>query len=133
MPPRPTSLLAAAILALLVAACGRKPESGEVRRIRTLCGQLAQNNAGEAEAEQVLGGPPQLELCASDLPPASAADRCPRGGAPVCIRYWAYRAESESLCGGTACSFGCELRAPQDAPEATCSVRFLDGFDGPEL
>jgi hypothetical protein len=120
-------------LALAAAACGRGPESDHVQRIQALCSELARSGAGPSEAEQVLGGPPQLELCATDLPPASTADRCPHDGTPVCIRVWAYRARSESLCGGEGCSYGCELRAPQDAPQETCSVRFLSGLERPAL
>ncbi len=132
MSARATSFLALS-LALAVGACDRSPELEHVDRIRALCQELARSGAGPTEAERLLGGPPQLELCASDLPPASPADRCPRDGTPVCIRLWAYRARTETLCGGTACSYGCELRAPQDAPEQTCSVRFLDGLERPEL
>ncbi len=132
MPVRPTSLLALA-LALAAGACDRRPEADHVLRIRALCDELARSGAGQAEAEQVLGGPPQLELCATNLPPASAADHCPSDGTPVCIRVWAYRARTESLCGGNACSYGCELRAPQGTPEETCSVRFLGGLEHPEL
>ena len=125
---RPGTLLLVG-LALAAAGCERAPEADQVERLRTLCNDLARSGAGAAEAEQVLGGPPQLELCAGDLPPASTTDRCPRDGTPICIRVWAYRARIESLCGGTACSYGCELRAPDGAPERTCSVRFLSGFE----
>ncbi len=127
---RATSLLAVAV-ALAVGACDRRPELEHVERIRALCDELARSDAGPAEAEQLLGGPPQLELCAADLPPASPADRCPLDGTPVCVRVWAYRARTETLCGGNACSYGCELRAPQEAPAQTCSVRFLDGSERP--
>lgn len=127
MPVSPRPLLALALA--LATACERSPEVDHLERIQALCVELARNGAGPAEAEQVFGGPPQLELCAADVPPAGAGDLCPRDGTPVCIRFWAFRARTEKLCGGSACSYGCELRAPQRAPEATCSVRFLDGFE----
>lgn len=130
-PARRAAVLAAA-LALGVAACDRDPEVDQVIRLRELCTQLAGSGAGLSEAEQVLGDV-QLELCATDLPPASEADRCPRDGTPVCLRLWASRARDEALCGGTACSYGCELRAPQGAPESTCSVRFVNGLALPGL
>jgi len=112
--------------------CERAPEADHLSRIRDLCGEVATTGAGAAEAEQLFG-PPTLLVCASDLPPASSADSCPRDGTIVCVRVFAYRARNDSLCGGTACSYGCEIRAPQSNPEATCSVRFLDGFETPGL
>jgi hypothetical protein len=122
--------LLALALALSAGGCERRPEADHLDRIRSLCGQLADASAGLAEAERVLG-PPQLELCAADLPPGSAEDRCPTDGTSICVRVWVYRARDEDLCGGTACSYGCEIRAPQEAPEQTCSVRFLSGFESP--
>lgn len=127
--PRPFLALALALTMALVTACGRNPEEDHLARIQALCTELARDGGGPAEAERVFGGPPQVELCAADVPPAGEGDLCPRDGTPVCIRFWAFRAEIEKLCGGPACSYGCELRAPQRAPEATCSVRFLDGIE----
>jgi hypothetical protein len=124
-------LLAPLLLGLGAGGCDRKPEFDHLERILALCQELAAQGAGAAEAEAILGGPPQLLLCASDLPPISGADHCPTDGTPVCIRVWAYRALHENLCGGTACSYGCELRAPEGAPEATCAVRFFDGAEWP--
>jgi hypothetical protein len=118
-------------LALLAAvACDRGPEVGHLEQVRALCAQVAQARSGAAEAE-ALFGPESFTFCASDLPPASSSDACPRGGASVCVRVWAWRAHNEPLCGGPACSYGCELRAPDGAPEATCSVRFLTGREPP--
>lgn len=118
------------LLAMLVAAlgaCGRQPESDHEVHVRELCSELAGSGAGLTAARRALGDP-QLELCADDLPPGSDLDRCPTDGTVVCLRFWAYRARNEVLCGGTACSYGCELRAPRDAPEATCAARWVDGY-----
>ena len=121
-----------AIVAAAIIGCDRAPESDHLSRIRALCSELGADGAGSAEAEQLFG-PPTLLVCASDLPPASSTDSCPRDGTIVCVRVFAYRARNDSLCGGTACGYGCELRAPEANPEATCSVRFLDGFEMPGL
>lgn len=120
-------------LGLTASACERQPEADHLAEIQALCGELRDAGAGAAEAEHLFGGPPQLELCATDLLPASAQDACPRDGTAVCVRLWAYRARSRALCGGPGCSYGCELRAVEGSPEATCSVRFLQGLDGPGL
>jgi len=120
----------AAGLVLAAAACGRDPEAEHVSEVREICASLSASGAGASEAE-VLLGPASWTACASDFPPASEADRCPRDGTAVCIRVWAYRAHQATTCGGFACSYGCELRAPAGDPEATCSVRFLEGVERP--
>lgn len=120
------------VLALAGSGCGRDPETDHIEEIRALCAELAATSAGTAEAGRLLGAP-SLVLCGGDLLPASSADRCPYRGTPICIRVWAWRARSASLCGGQACSYGCELRAPDGAPEDTCSVRFLEGYEVPGL
>ena len=58
---------------------------------------------------------------------AGAEDRCRRDQGGVCALVWAYRARTPTLCGGEACSYGCELRVLESAPEVTCGVRFLSG------
>lgn len=123
-------ILALAIAAAAAAACGRDPETDHLGDVRAICNDLAVRSAGAAEAETLLG-PPSWTGCATDFPPASGADRCPGNGTAVCIRVWAYRAHQEELCGGVACSYGCELRAPEADPEATCAVRFLAGTEQP--
>jgi hypothetical protein len=117
-------------LAAAALACDRSPESDHLDEIRQLCSQLQREDAGAAQAEALLG-PATVTLCGTDFPPASSADTCPRDGTPLCLRVWAWRARGEFLCGGTACSYGCELRSPEAAPEATCSVRFFDGYEKP--
>lgn len=133
MPVGGTTFLVAVALAFATGGCDRLPEQDHLERIRAICDELAGSGAGLAGAEQALGSPPQLQVCAPDLPPASGEDRCPLDGTPVCIRVWAFRARTDDLCGGAGCSYGCELRAPQDAPEETCAVRFLSGFEHPGL
>ena len=121
MPTRTVIALALSVAAL---ACDRGPESQHLDRVRELCAELAMGPSGASEAEALLG-PPSWTYCADALPPASSADTCPRDGATVCVHVWAWRAHNEPLCGGEACSYGCELRAPASSPEATCSVRFF--------
>ncbi len=117
-------------LALAAAACDREPEAEHVADVRAICASLAASGAGAAEAEALLG-PASWTGCGAGFPPASGADRCPRDGTPICIRVWAHRAHRASTCGGFACSYGCELRAPAGDPEATCAVRFFDGDERP--
>jgi hypothetical protein len=47
----------------------------------------------------------------------------------VCALVWPYRARDPVLCGGEACSYGCELRVLERAPDATCGARFLSGLE----
>lgn len=122
--------LALVLAAAATAACDRIPEQAHVEAIRALCADLAARGAGATEAERLLGRP-SWTACATDLPPASSEDRCPRDGTELCLRVWAYRAHDEALCGGLACSYGCELRAPAGDAEATCSFRFFDGTERP--
>lgn len=130
----PTALadaLALALAAALAAAgCARAPETDHISEVRAICADLDDSGAGASEAEALLG-PPSWTGCGRGFPPVSEEDRCPRDGAPICIRVWAYRAHDERLCGGTACSYGCELRAPEAEPEETCSARFLGGSEQP--
>ncbi|HYD41530.1 MAG TPA: hypothetical protein VEB43_11950 [Anaeromyxobacter sp.] len=125
----PAAVLAVAMAA---AACDRDPEADHVAEMRAICASLAASGAGASEAEALLG-PPTWSGCGSDFPPASGADRCPRDGTAICIRIWAHRAHQASTCGGIACSYGCELRAPAADPEATCAVRFLTGDERPSV
>ncbi len=118
------------VLALAAAACDRDPEAEHVAEVRAICASLAARGAGASEAEALLG-PPTWVGCGSDFPPASGADGCPRDGTAICIRVWAHRAHQAWTCGGLACSYGCELRAPAGDPEATCAVRFLEGDERP--
>lgn len=120
---------ALALAFLAAAACERVPESEHLAEVQAICTDLAARHAGASEAEDLLGAP-SWTSCASGFPPASEEDRCPREGT-VCIRVWAFRARDEELCGGPGCSYGCELRAPEADPEATCSVRFFDGRERP--
>jgi hypothetical protein len=120
-------LLAVAALAAL-AGCQRGSETEHLATIERLCGDLAAEGATPDDATARLGGPASLTFCADALPPA-AGDRCPRDQGGVCVMVWAYRARSAALCGGEACSYGCELRALERAPGATCGVRFLSGLE----
>jgi hypothetical protein len=119
------ALALVALLALL--ACERRPETDHLLTIRNLCAELGAEAATPDEATRRLGVPPVLTFCADALPSAGAGDRCPRDQGGVCALVWAYRARSAALCGGEACSYGCELRVLERAPTATCGVRDLTG------
>ena len=123
---RVATLLAFAVLA--AAACERDSEWEHAARVRAICRDLELRSAPASEAD-ALFGPPTWTGCGTGFPPATA-DTCPAGDA-ICIRVYAFRASHEELCGGPACSYGCELRAPEADPEATCSVRFLTGSERP--
>jgi hypothetical protein len=130
-PARVSRRLSAVLaVALATAACDRDPEAEHVAEVRAICASLAARGAGASDAEALLG-PATWVGCGSGFSPASGADRCPRDGTEICIRVWAHRAHQPSTCGGFACSYGCELRAPADDPEATCAVRFLEGGERP--
>jgi len=122
-----TLLVPLALLAAAATGCERDPELDHVLAIRSLCADLAAEAAAPDEATRRLGAPPALAYCADALPLARAGDRCPRGQGGVCALVWAYRARSSTLCGGEACSYGCELRVLERAPEVTCGVRSLTG------
>lgn len=126
---RPTLalLVSQAALAAVLAGCERDPEADHVLAIRALCADLAAERPSPEEAAPRLGGPPDLAYCADALPLFGAGDRCPRGQGGVCALVWAYRARSPTLCGGVACSYGCELRVLESAPATTCAVRSVTG------
>jgi hypothetical protein len=109
-------------------ACERAPEADHLVAVRALCADLAAELATPAEAERRLGDPPVLSFCADGLPLA-LGDGCARGQGGVCALVWAYRARDPALCGGEACSYGCELRVLERAPEVTCGVRHLTGAE----
>ena len=113
---------------LASAACDRDSEWEHAAKVRAICSDLELRNAPASEAEELFG-PPSWTGCGTGFPPATA-DHCPADAA-ICIRVFAFRANLEELCGGPACSYGCELRAPEADPEATCSVRFLSGSERP--
>lgn len=116
----------AALLGALLLACQRAPESDHVIATRQLCAALADARASPAEAARRLGGPAAMGYCADALPRVEG-DACARDQGGVCALVWAYRARSPALCGGEACSYGCELRVLERAPEETCGARAITG------
>lgn len=126
MLPRSARLVIVAA-SVAAAGCGRSSERDHYVTIRSLCAELAAAGATPAEAEVVLGGPPQLRLCRDDLAPLGDGDGCTYGPDLVlCDLTWAWRARNEALCGGPGCSYGCQLRvADEEAP--ACLVLFRSG------